>query len=136
MSFFPADGQGWRLMGEFAQPPESLNEQWLVDGLTAALKGIDGLSPDVDRVKNATLAAVKRLGSCRATLASGGQPLVVRVLISAASGDWVRSPAWGFFVVEHTTGEVASNASVSDWQAGHPTHQRIELYVYHDAGHI
>jgi len=27
---------GWRLVGEFAQPPESQDEKWIVDGLIAA----------------------------------------------------------------------------------------------------
>jgi hypothetical protein len=134
MSDSAMGGQGWRLVGEFEQPPESLDEQWVVDGLTAALEAIDGLSPDLERVKRAVVVAVKRAGGCRTTVVSMGQSLKVRVLIASAICGRLARPAWGFFVLDRTTGEVGGTDAVSDWQEGHPTGHRIELFIYHDAG--
>ena len=105
MSDSAVGGQGWRLVGEFERPPESLDEQWVIDGLTAALEAIDGLSPDLERVKSAVVVAVKRAGGCRTTAAVMGQSMKVRVLIASAISDRLARPAWGFFVLEHTIGE-------------------------------
>jgi hypothetical protein len=134
MSDSAVGGQGWCLVGEFEQPPESLDEQWAIDGLTAALEAIDGLSPDLERVKRAVVVAVKRAGGCRTTAAPMGQPLKVHVLIASAICGRLARPAWGFFVLERTTGEVDGIDAVSDWQEGQPTGHRIELYLYPDAG--
>jgi hypothetical protein len=134
MSDSAVGGQGWCLVGEFEQPPESLDEQWVVDGLTAALETIDGFSPDLERVKRAVVEAVKRAGGCRTPVASMGPSLRVCVLTASAICGRLARPAWGFFVLERTTGEVDGTDAVSDWQEGQPTGHRIDLFVYHDAG--
>jgi hypothetical protein len=125
-------GPGWRLMGEFAQPPGSQDEQWVGDGLTAAWEVVHLLSPDRERVKDAAIAAVRRAGGCRATLASLGQPLTVRLLISGTLEAGLASGGWGFFVLERATGGDGTDAGLDS--QGQPVGRCIELYLYTDCG--
>jgi hypothetical protein len=128
MSNSDVGGQGWRLVREIAEPHGSQDEQWVAVGLTAALEGIDGLSPDLERVTNAAVAAVKRAGGCRTRPASMGQPLTVRVLISSTMADGIALGGWGFFVLERDGADAALD------REGRPISHCIELCLYTDGG--
>ncbi len=123
--------RSWRPVGEFSQPPGFQDEEWVVVGLMRALEGIDGLSPDLDRLTQAVVAAVKRAGGRRTSRAIMGQSLIVRVLISSTKEDRIASSGWGFFVVERASGGM-DGADAELNHEGRQIGHCIELYLYTD----
>ena len=132
MSNLEVGGQVWRLVGELTQPMDVHDEQWVVTGLRAALQGIQGLAPDLERVQNAAVAAVKRAACCSNAQAPMRQPVRLRLLIPDGGGDQLAPTPWGFFVLERAAGEVGGTDASGDPQAALPAGPRIELYLYPD----
>jgi hypothetical protein len=120
-------------VAEFAQPPGSQDEHWVVDGLTAARDALPLLWPDLKRVENAAVAAARRAGRCRTPLAAMRQPLIVRVLTAGTLEGGTAAGGWGFFVLERNLGGVEGTDARLD-QPGRPIGRCIELYLYTEGG--
>jgi len=123
--------QGWRLVGEIIQPLNGQDEQRMVVWLVGVLEGIEGLSAYLERVADAVVAAVKRAGGRRTTLASLGQPLTVRVLIPNTFEAGIAPRGWGFFLFERANNGMDGTQTESNREGQHIGHC-VELYLYTD----